>query len=117
TLADSRDKPAIAAARRLVVSLLASIGANDLEKHAAVFKAFEELSGFVDLKALAARRPLQITVRRPMRRQILVIKLSALGDFIQALGPATAIRRHHARDELTLLTTPAFAQLGQSGGL
>ena len=41
TLADSRDKPAIAAARRLVVSLLASIGANDLEKHAAVFKAFE----------------------------------------------------------------------------
>src|SRR5207245_844289 len=84
---------------------------------AAVFKAFEELSGFVDLKALAARRPLRITAKRPMRRQILVIKLSALGDFVQALGPATAIRRHHARDEITLLTTRAFAELAQQSGL
>jgi ADP-heptose:LPS heptosyltransferase len=117
TLAGSRDTPAVMAARRLIESLLASVGANDLEKHAAVFEAFEELSGFVDLKALAARRPLRITARPPVRRKILVIKLSALGDFVQALGPATAIRRHHARDEITLLTTSAFAELAQQSGL
>jgi len=26
---------------------------------------------------------------------ILVIKLAALGDFVQALGPMAAIRKHH----------------------
>ena len=36
---------------------------------------------------------------------ILVIRLSALGDFIQALGPIAAIRRHHAADHVSLLTT------------
>jgi ADP-heptose:LPS heptosyltransferase len=116
-LTGSSNLPAVMTARRLVESLLASIGANDLEKHAAVFKAFEELSGFVDLEALAARRPLRITTRPPLRRKILVIKLSALGDFVQALGPATAIRRHHARDEITLLTTRAFVELAQQSGL
>ena len=49
--------PAVASAHRVVGSLLASIGAVELEKHAAVFKAFEEFSDFVDLDALAARRP------------------------------------------------------------
>jgi ADP-heptose:LPS heptosyltransferase len=53
----------------------------------------------------------------PARRKILVIKLSALGDFVQALGPAAAIRRHHAADEITLLTTSAFAELAQQSGL
>jgi len=33
--------------------------------------------------------------------KILVIKLSALGDFIQALGPFKAIRQHHATDHVT----------------
>ena len=41
--------------------------------------------------------------------RILVIKLSALGDFIQALGPFAAIRRHHADASITLLTTTPFA--------
>ncbi len=53
----------------------------------------------------------------PARRKILVIKLSALGDFVQALGPAAAIRRHHAGDEITLLTTDAFAELARQSGL
>ena len=113
-----RDTPAVVSAHRVIESLLASIGAVKPEKHAAVFKAFEELSGFVDLTALAARRPRRITPKPlPARRKILVIKLSALGDFIQALGPMAAIRRHHAEDEITLLTTRIFAELAQQSAL
>lgn len=44
-----------------------------------------------------------------MSRRILVIKLGALGDVIQALGPLAAIRRHHADAAITLLTTQPFA--------
>ena len=114
---NSCDTPAVAAAHRVVESLLAASGAVELEKHAAVFKAFEELSDFVDLDALAARRPrLVARPRSSAGRKILVIKLSALGDFVQALGPAAAIRRHHAADEITLLTTRAFASLAQQSG-
>ncbi|MGE5539296.1 MAG: glycosyltransferase family 9 protein [Gemmatimonas sp.] len=47
---------------------------------------------------------------------ILVIKLGALGDFVQALGPFAAIRRHHAGDRITLLTTPPFADLARASG-
>jgi len=43
--------------------------------------------------------------------RILVIKLGALGDFIQALGPAAAIRAHHPGARITLLTTTPFAGL------
>ena len=46
-----------------------------------------------------------------MVKKILVIKLGAFGDFIQALGPMAAIRRHHPDAEITLLTTKAFAGL------
>ena len=114
---NSCDTPAVAAAHRVVESLLAASGAVELEKHAAVFKAFEELSDFVDLDALAARRPrLVARPRSSAGRKILVIKLSALGDFVQALGPAAAIRRHHAADEITLLTTRAFASLALQSG-
>ncbi|HZB92020.1 MAG TPA: glycosyltransferase family 9 protein, partial [Stellaceae bacterium] len=48
----------------------------------------------------------------PMR--ILVIKLGALGDFVQAMAPAAAIRRHHRGDEITLLTTAPFAELARA---
>tara|TARA_R110000868_G_scaffold218576_2_gene469084 strand:+ start:13661 stop:14572 length:912 start_codon:yes stop_codon:yes gene_type:complete len=37
--------------------------------------------------------------------KILVIKLGALGDFVQATGAFSAIRQHHADAEITLLTT------------
>ena len=112
-----RDTPVVVSARRLVGSLLASIGAAELEKHAAVFKAFEEFSELVDLDALAALRPrLVARPRSSKKRNILVIKLSALGDFVQSLGPAAAIRQHHAADEITLLTTRAFAALAQQSG-
>ncbi len=49
--------------------------------------------------------------------RILVIKLGALGDFIQALGPFAAIRRHHAGDDITLLTTAPYVGLAQASGL
>jgi ADP-heptose:LPS heptosyltransferase len=45
--------------------------------------------------------------------RILVIKLGALGDFVQALGPAAAIRAHHGDAEITLLTTAPYAELAR----
>lgn len=48
-----------------------------------------------------------------MTQRILVIKLSALGDFIQAFGPFAAIRAHHPGAEIILLTTPPFAPLAR----
>ncbi len=42
------------------------------------------------------------------QQNILVIKLGALGDFIQALGPMAAIRKHHKNAKITLLTTKPF---------
>jgi ADP-heptose:LPS heptosyltransferase len=47
---------------------------------------------------------------------ILVIKLSALGDFIQATGPMKAIRAHHPGARITLLTTPPFAAMAKATG-
>jgi ADP-heptose:LPS heptosyltransferase len=48
-----------------------------------------------------------------MPTRILVIKLAALGDFVQAFGPFAAIRAHHPGAEITLLTTPPFAALAR----
>lgn len=50
------------------------------------------------------------------QKRILVIKLGALGDFFQALGPMSAIRQHHAHDHITLLTTAPFAKLAKKSG-
>jgi ADP-heptose:LPS heptosyltransferase len=47
------------------------------------------------------------------KARILVIKLSALGDFILALGPMEAIRRHHPDAHITLLTTRPFLDIAQ----
>jgi ADP-heptose:LPS heptosyltransferase len=46
--------------------------------------------------------------------RILVIKLGALGDFVQAMGPAAAIRAHHGGAHVTLLTTAPYAELGRA---
>ncbi|MCR0982283.1 glycosyltransferase family 9 protein [Roseomonas populi] len=48
-----------------------------------------------------------------MSGRILVIKLGALGDFVQAFQPFAAIRAHHPGARITLLTTPAFADLAR----
>ncbi len=47
---------------------------------------------------------------------ILVIKLGALGDFVQALGPFAAIRRHHRDAHITLLTTAPFVRFAERSG-
>jgi ADP-heptose:LPS heptosyltransferase len=49
-------------------------------------------------------------------RHILVIKLGALGDFIQSLGPMAAIRAHHPHDRMTLLTTAPFESIARASG-
>ena len=46
-----------------------------------------------------------------MSARILVIKLAALGDVVQAFGPFAAIRAHHPGAHITLLTTPPYAKL------
>jgi len=48
---------------------------------------------------------------------ILVIKLGALGDFIQALGPMAAIRQHHPDQRITLLTSPLYEPLARASEL
>lgn len=48
--------------------------------------------------------------------KILVIKLSALGDFIQALGAMRAIRKHHPTAHITLMTTKIFLPFAQQCG-
>jgi ADP-heptose:LPS heptosyltransferase len=48
--------------------------------------------------------------------RILVIKLSALGDFIQASGAMEGIARAHPGARLTLLTTPPYEALGRATG-
>lgn len=45
--------------------------------------------------------------------RILVIKLGALGDVVQAFGPFAAIRAHHPTAHITLLTTPPFRTLAE----
>ncbi len=49
-------------------------------------------------------------------RPIIVIKLGALGDFVQAFGPFAAIRRHHAAQRIILLTTAPFLSLAEASG-
>ncbi|WP_338056210.1 glycosyltransferase family 9 protein [Telmatospirillum siberiense] len=42
-----------------------------------------------------------------------MIKLSALGDFVQAMGPFATIRSHHPTAKITLLTTKPFVALAE----
>ncbi len=47
----------------------------------------------------------------PDAGSVLVIKLSALGDMVQAMAPMASIRAYHKRARITVLTTPAYARL------
>ena len=53
----------------------------------------------------------------PDPKRVLVIKLGALGDVVQALGPMAAIRKHHKTDQITVLTTAPFEALIASAGV
>ena len=50
------------------------------------------------------------------KEKILIIKLGALGDFIQSLGLMAAIRKHHANAHITLLTTKPFESFAKDCG-
>ncbi|RED51420.1 glycosyltransferase family 9 protein [Aestuariispira insulae] len=50
------------------------------------------------------------------QERILIIKLSALGDFVQALGPFQAIRKHHPDAHITLVTTKPYKELAEKSG-
>jgi ADP-heptose:LPS heptosyltransferase len=56
----------------------------------------------------------RMSEKRP--EKILVIKLSALGDFILALGAMEAIRKHHPGARITLLTTRPFVDIAERSG-
>lgn len=49
-------------------------------------------------------------------QKILVIRLGALGDFVQSFGPFEAIRTAHPTAQITLLTTKPFVELAQASG-
>jgi ADP-heptose:LPS heptosyltransferase len=51
-----------------------------------------------------------------MLQRILVIRLSALGDFVMALPAMAAIRNHHPAAHITLLTTAPLAEIGRRSG-
>lgn len=52
---------------------------------------------------------------QPIER-VLVIKLGAMGDFVQATGPFAAIRRHHGNAHITVLTTKLYRDFAAAGG-
>lgn len=60
-------------------------------------------------------RPRHVNTDRPIKR-VLVIKLGALGDIVQATGPFAAIRRHHSDAHITYLTTKPFRDFATAGG-
>lgn len=49
--------------------------------------------------------------------RILVIKLGALGDFVQALGPMAAIRSHHQNAHIVLLTSAPYVDFAKAANL
>lgn len=64
-------------------------------------------------EALSLVTPMPASQTQAAAPRILVIKLGALGDFVQAMGPAAAIRAHHREARITLLTTAPFAELAR----
>ena len=72
---------------------------------------YRRLAGSPASRRIVAARGLQGS------EHILVIKLGALGDFVQAIGPMQAIRKQHPHAHITLLTTPPFTPLAWASGL
>ena len=50
------------------------------------------------------------------KKNILVIKHGALGDMIFSLGAFMALRTHHKKDHLILLTSSPFKSLAEKTG-
>lgn len=58
--------------------------------------------------ALGRKRGTESATPSRAALRVLIIKLGALGDFIQALAAARIIREYHVGARITLLTTPMF---------
>ena len=56
-----------------------------------------------------------MNITKPVKKRILVIKLGAMGDIVQATGPFEAIRSHHLNSHITLLTTNKYVDFAKSG--
>lgn len=56
-------------------------------------------------------------VAEHLAERILVIKLAALGDFVQALGPMAAIRKFHKKAHLVLLTSAPYVDFAKASNL
>jgi len=82
---------------------------NPLETAAMKFKIFRK-----DLKRRIKHGPPPAPA--PQYKRLLVIKLSAFGDFINSFGVFAAIRKHHPDAEITLLTTKPFVELAEKSG-
>jgi ADP-heptose:LPS heptosyltransferase len=67
-------------------------------------------------RARGCQAPGDRTAANAEKSRILVIRLSALGDFIMALPAMMAIRRAHPDASITLLTTAPLAELGRRSG-
>ncbi len=63
-----------------------------------------------------AQMAVRIPGTAPGMSNMLVIKHGALGDFVLAMGPFAAIRRHHPEAAITLLTTAPFGELAEASG-
>ena len=48
--------------------------------------------------------------------RILVIKLSAFGDFVLSIASFQAIRAHHPDAAITLLTTAPYRRMAEASG-
>jgi ADP-heptose:LPS heptosyltransferase len=57
---------------------------------------------------------MNVPVKTAPLKKILVIKLSALGDFVLALAAMKKIRQAHPKAQITLLTTPPFEALARA---
>ena len=68
-----------------------------------------------DVKQKKIEQESEIQESSPER--ILIIKHSALGDFLMSLGAMQAIARAHPKAELFLLTTPPYRDIGEKTGL
>ncbi|WP_417822752.1 glycosyltransferase family 9 protein [Thalassospira lucentensis] len=70
----------------------------------------------VDPVVTTAGKELAVDGSATGKKRILVIKLSALGDVILAMGPFAAIRAAHPDAHITVLTTRPFVDLMKASG-
>ncbi len=64
----------------------------------------------------AVARSMSANTAEQIAERILIIKLSALGDFILSIAAFQAIRAHHGDADITLLTTAPYQAMAEASG-